>query len=83
MTRQPKCYQTDENEWVSTLGRRSGNSVYVTVPKGVMKSMCLRPGILVRVHISRMAPRPEEDETEERGSARDPSEVPSITEGKE
>ena len=77
MERQPKCYQTSEDEWVSTLSRRSGNSVAVTVPKAIMKAMCLRPGMVVRVRIERMRSRPEAPPEDEN----DPAKVPSIMEG--
>ncbi len=77
MDRQPKCYQTSEDEWVSTLCRRSGNSIAVTVPKGIMKAMCLRPGMIVRVRIEKMKSRPEEPKEDEN----DPAKVPSIMEG--
>ncbi len=77
MTRQPKCYQTDEREWVSTLNRRSGNSVAITVPKAVMRSLCLRPGMVVRARIEEVMPSRPETPPE----PKDPADVPSIMEG--
>lgn len=78
MERQPKCYQTNEDEWVSTLCRRSGNSVSVTVPKAIMKAMCLRPGMAVKVRIiEKVKSRPEAAPEDQN----DPAKVPSIMEG--
>lgn len=65
MTREPKCYPTKEDEFVCTLGRRSENSIGITVPKAIMRAQCLRPGMVVRVHIERMPPRPKEPEEDD------------------
>lgn len=51
------------------LYRHSGNSIGITVPKGIVEAQHLRPGMVVSVTIQKLPPRPKADaETETEGS---------------
>lgn len=52
MSRNPQCYPISSCEWVSVLNRRAGNTAYVTVPKAMIYTYALRPGMAVEATIT-------------------------------
>lgn len=63
MPRNPKCYAFNPDEWIATL-RQHGGTIILGVPQAVVRSMHLRPGMMVKIRAEKVKLIEQEEEVE-------------------
>lgn len=51
MSRKPQCFATSNTTWMAMLYKKNTNSINVTVPRMIVKSLGLRPGMTCKLTI--------------------------------